>query len=139
MSVDFNLEVTGNTPLLERPVEIRFFDNRIKKPVKFLADWKREDPKSSFQVLSEIMTKEQELDGAAMIEFQEEQVRERLINIREFPTKEGKKVSAGEGHEYSLSSMLDKLMPIRAYQSGLYKSMVTSLSERELFEDKRKN
>lgn len=136
-AIDF--EIVGDVPLIERPIEIHFFDNRIKKPVKFLADWKREDPKNAHEILREIMEREQNLEGSGMIEFQEEQIRDRLVSIKEFPTKTGKKINAGPDEDYSLSSVLDSLMGIRAYQSGLYQSMLSSLTERDLFDGKRKN
>lgn len=136
-AIDF--EIVGDVPLIESELTVKFYDNRFKKPIKFTTGFTREKPADAQQVLADILAKEQELEGSALSDYQEEQIRERLICVKGFPTSSGKKIDAGPDFEYSLDSLLDSLMTIGAYRTGLYQKMLNSLTERELFDAKRKN
>ena len=136
LAIDF--EIQGDTPEIEVAVKVEFMGQA--KPVTFTAAWVRESPAVAQQVLTDILEKEQDLEGAALIGYQAEMIAERLVAVKGFPVdKSRKKIDAGEGFEYDLGSLLDKILDLRPYHVALYRSMFNSLAERDMFEAKRKN
>ena len=138
LAIDF--EIQGDTPEIEIQCKVEFIGT--VKPVTFTAVWKRESPAVAQQVLTEILEKEQDLEGAALINYQAEMIAERLMAVKAFPTAGGrKKIDAGvaDEYEYGLEELLDKVLELRPYHTGLYRSMFNSLAERDMFEAKRKN
>lgn len=136
--IDF--EVIGDTPEIEVQAKVEFIGTA--KPVVFTACWQREAPAVAQQVLTDILEKEQDLEGAALINYQAEMIAERLVAVKGFPIAGGrKKIDAGlgESYEYGLDGLLDKVLELRPYHTGLYRSMFNSLAERDMFEAKRKN
>ena len=135
-----DFEIIGDTPEIEIQAKVEFIGKT--KPVVFTACWQREEPAVAQQVLTEILEKEQDLEGAALINYQAEMISERLVAVKGFPVAGGrKKIDAGTGddYEYGLEGLLDKVLSLRAYHTSLYRSMFNSLAERDMFEAKRKN
>lgn len=134
-AIDF--EVIGDTPEIDIAVKVEFMGKQ--KPVTFTATWQREEPAVAQQVLTEILEREQDSDGADMINYQAQIIAERLVAIKGFPTVGRKKIDAGDEFEYDIESLLEKLLTLRPYHLALWRSLFNSLAERDMFEAKRKN
>lgn len=138
MSELIDFEVYGATPEIELPVHVDFLDKRFKR-VSFKATWQRDDVDEARQVLSDLLAKEEELSGAELADHQTHIMRERLLGVKNFMVSTGKRIHAGPDQEYDLDSLLDKVLPVPSYHTGLYKSLLSSLTNRELTDAKRKN
>jgi len=138
MSDVIDFEVFGATPEIELPVNIEFLDKRFKA-MNFKAHWVRGDVDEARQTLSELLAKEEALTGAELADYQTSIMRERLIAVKNFPTSTGKRIHAGPELDYDLDSLLDKVLPVPSYHIGFYKSLLSSLTNRDLAEAKRKN
>ena len=135
----FDLDIIGATADIEVPVSVEFLDARLK-PFGFTAQWKRESPEEAQASLHNIKERERELDGAELIAWQAGLISDRLLGAKGFPVKGGKKIVIGEGTDYATADWLEKVLTVRAYHDALYKSMISSLADKNLFEgERRKN
>lgn len=135
----FDLEIHGATADIEVPVNVEFLDMRVK-PLSFTAQWLRESPEEAQTALQNIRDRETQLDGADLINWQAGLIGDRLLGVKSFPLKGGKKIAVGENTDYTTVDWLEKVLTVRAYHDALYKSMISSLADKNLFEgERRKN
>ncbi len=135
---NIEFELYGDTPEIIVPVKVEILGQ--SKPVNFKAAWERLDPESARELWQTLADQEQELEGAALVNYQQELIRERLLRIENMPVKGGKKISAGgENSEHDLEAVRDRLLELTPYHNALYQSMVGSLFEKDINLAKAKN